>query len=291
MREFAVTLDADVDAGDRALRRRGRQPGLPARARLPGDETACSSRSPSSAARPTSTGSRARCRRPSVRACTHDDARRDVPAARPRATIFEKSQSGRRAFVAPALDVPRPLDELLPERLPPRRAGAAAGGRRAGDQPPLQPALEAQLRPRHRLLPARLVHDEAQPEAARAGRRAAGPRAAAPAAAPAPRPGRAAADVGAPARARRGRRPPARLAAAVSAGLARRAGRRAADARLPRGARRAADQGAHARHGARHQPGDGDDGAATRSSRSAPTTAAASTSRTCGPRQATTSPA
>jgi glycine dehydrogenase subunit 2 len=32
-------------------------------------------------------------------------------------TIFERSQPGRRAFVAPACDVPqRPLDELLPVR-------------------------------------------------------------------------------------------------------------------------------------------------------------------------------
>ena len=43
------------------------------------------------------------------------------------------------------------------------RAGAAAGGLRARDRAPLHPAVEAQLRPRHRLLPARLVHDEAQP--------------------------------------------------------------------------------------------------------------------------------
>ena len=33
-------------------------------------------------------------------------------------TIFEKGQPGRRAFQAPALDVPeRPLDELIPARL------------------------------------------------------------------------------------------------------------------------------------------------------------------------------
>ena len=147
----------------------------------------------------------------------------------------------------------------------------AAGDRRAGDRPPLQPALQAQLRSRHRLLPARLVHDEAQPEAARARRGAAGQRAPAPAAAPEARPGRAAADVGAAARARRGRGPPARLAAAQRR-LARRARGRPAHARLPRGPRRAAHQDPHARHRARHEPGDGDDGAATRSSRSAPTT-------------------
>ena len=33
-------------------------------------------------------------------------------------TIYERSRPGRRAFVAPDLDVPeRPLDELLPARL------------------------------------------------------------------------------------------------------------------------------------------------------------------------------
>jgi len=41
-----------------------------------------------------------------------------VSLARDSRTIFEKSVPGRRAFVAPALDVPeRPLDELLPARL------------------------------------------------------------------------------------------------------------------------------------------------------------------------------
>ena len=95
-------------------------------------------------------------------------------------TIYEKSSPGRRAFVAPELDVAQ-ADEL-PERVPPRGAAEAAGDRRAGDRPPLQPALEAQLRSRHGLLPARFVHDEAQPEAARARRGAAGQLAAAPAA-------------------------------------------------------------------------------------------------------------
>ena len=39
----------------------------------------------------------------------------------PAVTIYERSRPGRRAFVAPDLDVPeRPLDELLPARL--RRA-------------------------------------------------------------------------------------------------------------------------------------------------------------------------
>ena len=45
-------------------------------------------------------------------------------AADDQLTIFERSRSGRRAFTAPALDVPRkPLDELLPPDL--RRAEPA----------------------------------------------------------------------------------------------------------------------------------------------------------------------
>ena len=50
----------------------------------------------------------------------------ETPKQRDRAiTIFERSRPGRRAFVAPPLDVPeQPLDDLLPERLrrtePPR---------------------------------------------------------------------------------------------------------------------------------------------------------------------------
>ncbi len=41
-----------------------------------------------------------------------------IAAADDELTIFERSKPGRRAFVAPALDVPeRPLDELLEPRL------------------------------------------------------------------------------------------------------------------------------------------------------------------------------
>ena len=123
--------------------------------------------------------------------------------------------------------------------LPPRRAAAAARGLRARARPPLREPVEAQLRPRLGLLPARLVHDEAQPAPARARRGAA-------------RATRGCTRCSPPERAqgalelmwnlervaRRGRRPAARLAAAVRR-LARRARRRAADARLPRGPRRA----------------------------------------------------
>ena len=98
-------------------------------------------------------------------------------------TIFEKSKEGRRAFVAPELDVPH-QDGLLPDHL--RRS-----------EPPKLPEIAEPEIVRHYnrlskrnfdldtgLLPARLVHDEAQPEAARARRRAAGQRAPAPGAAP-----------------------------------------------------------------------------------------------------------
>ena len=175
-------------------------------------------------------------------------------------TIFEKSKPGRRAAVLPAAEVPEPpLEELIPAEAAARRAAAPARGRRAGDRPPLQPALAPQLRPRHRLLPARLLHDEAQPAAQRAGRGAARPRPPAPGAGPEARPGGAGADVAAAGVAGGDLRPAARQPAALGR-LARRARRPAADPRLPRRPRRSADQGAGARHLARHQPGLGDDG-------------------------------
>ena len=123
----------------------------------------------------------------------------ETPMQRERAlTIYEKSKPGRRAAVLPDAEVPgdaaRGADPGEPAA---RRAAAPAGDRRAGDRPPLQPALAPQLRPRHRLLPARLLHDEAQPAAQRAGRGAARPRPPAPGPGPAPRPGGAGADVAA----------------------------------------------------------------------------------------------
>ena len=200
VREFAVALGRRRRRGDRALRGRGRQPGLRARARLPRVRGRAARRDHRAArARPTSTGSRARCRPRCARwrgMRRADRDRRSSATARARSS---RSPPGRRAFVAPALDVPRARRPAA-GRFRRARAAAAAGDRRAGDRPPLQPPLQAQLRPRHRLLPARLVHDEAQPEAARAASRAARQRAPAPAPAPAARAGRAAADVGAPAR-------------------------------------------------------------------------------------------
>ena len=91
VREFAVDAGRRRRRRDRALRRGGRQPRLPARPRLPrASRTACWWRSPSSATRPTSTAWPGRCRPPSARRCTHERRRpgtpdRDRPAARPRA--------------------------------------------------------------------------------------------------------------------------------------------------------------------------------------------------------------
>src|SRR6185369_5446362 len=54
----------------------------------------------------------------------------------------------------------------------PLAAAASAGDRRTGPPPPLHEPLYSQLRRGHRLLPARLLHDEAQPARERAARRA-----------------------------------------------------------------------------------------------------------------------
>ena len=191
-REFALALDAPVEAVIERCAAEGVNPGLRARARTtPSTPTACWWRSPSAAAAPTSTAwptssaapSPPSARPAAARGRSRERRRADPPAAR---AGRRRSTSARAPAGAPSsrptLDVPeRPLDELLPARL--RRAA-----------PPELPEVaepeivrhynrpqQAQLRPRHRLLPAGLLHDEAQPQAARAGRRAAGPRAPAPA--------------------------------------------------------------------------------------------------------------
>ena len=103
------------------------------------------------------------------------------------------------------------------------------------------------------------MHDEAQPEGQRARRGTARPRSPAPADAARARTGRARADVAAAALAGGDLRAAAREPPAVG-GRSRRARGPAADSCLSRGSRRDAIQGADARHGARHEPGDGDDG-------------------------------
>ena len=145
-----------------------------------------------------------------------------------------------------------------------RRAAAAAParGRRARARPPLHRALDAQLRHRHRLLPARLLHDEVQPARQRARRRRCpGFRDLHPLQEEDGRAGRARADVAAPGDPRRGRRPRRGLAPAGRR-LAGRADRADAHARVLRRPRRgrAAAQDRHPRHRARHEPGERDDG-------------------------------
>src|SRR6202000_943806 len=100
----------------------------------------------------------------------------EAPMQRERATtIYEKSKTGRRAAVLPDAGVPgAPIEGLSPANA--LRAPGPPRGPRAGARPPLQPAEPAELRPRFGLLPARLLHDEAQPAADRAGRGAARPR-------------------------------------------------------------------------------------------------------------------
>ena len=174
-------LDAPVATRrDRALLgARASTPATRSAATTPSSRTACWSRSPSSAAaadidRLASALEAAVAAEPPGGGGV--SVQTQTPQQRERATtIFEKSVAGpARVRARPALDVPeRPLDELLPERFRRTEAPKLPGGLRAGDQPPLQPAVQAQLRPRHGLLPARLVHDEAQPEAPRARRRAA----------------------------------------------------------------------------------------------------------------------
>src|SRR5579884_702797 len=112
-------------AGDRPLPPAGNQPGLSARTRLP--------RARGLPARRDHRTADARRHRPAGRNTGHGGGRGAargrggegmksfIAAADDELTIFERSKPGRRAFVAPALDVPaRPLDELLPPAL--RRA-------------------------------------------------------------------------------------------------------------------------------------------------------------------------
>ena len=234
VREFAVELDAPVERVIARCREQGVNPGYPLGRDYPEHAdgllvaiTERRTRADIDRLAEVLVGARSPAERQRrVGAGRHD------PRGRRRADDLRALEARAAARSSPPeLDVPeRPLDELLPADAAPRRAAAAARGRRARDRAPLQPPVEAQLRSRHRLLPARLVHDEAQPQAARAGRGAAGPRPAAPAPGSAPRPGRARADVAPAGRARRDRRPAARVAAAVGR-IARRARRRAADAR------------------------------------------------------------
>ena len=115
----------------------------------------------------------------------------------------------------------RPAGARASRRASARAAAAAPRGARERDRAPLHRARRPQLRHRHGLLPARQLHDEAQPARQRAGRLAARLPRPPSAAGGRGRAGRARADVGAAADPRRGRRPARGHAAAR--GRARRA--------------------------------------------------------------------
>ena len=171
--------------------------------------------------------------------------------------IFEKSRPGRRAGRLPAHDLPAPE---VPDELRRAEAAAASRDRRAGSPAPLHRALDAQLRRRHGLLPARLVHDEAQPARERAVRVAPRVPRPAPARGRGPRAGSATALRRAPGGAGGSHRSPGGVPSAGGR-LAGRAHGADADARLLRGSRRgrAAAQDRHPRHRPWHEPGQRDD--------------------------------
>ena len=150
--------------------------------------TCCSSRSRRSGPPTTSTGSPDA--RGGVLMTEPGRAWRDAPL------IFERSRAGRRAGRRAGL---RPPEARASTRASSRASAAPSGARRVGDRSPHHGARGSHVRRRHRLLPARLLHDEAQP----ARQRARGPAARLPRPASAPggrgRAGRARAHV-APAR-------------------------------------------------------------------------------------------
>ena len=102
--------------------------------------------------------------------------------------------------------VARPAGSGASGRAPARAPAAAARGAGERDRPALHGARRPELRDRHGLLPARQLHDEAQPARQRARRRAARVPRPPSAAGGRRRPGRARAHVGARADPRRGRR-------------------------------------------------------------------------------------
>ena len=251
VREFAVRLRrAGRPRCSTAAPSAASPPATRSAASTPSTRTACWSRSPSAAPASRSTTSprpsaprsppSAASVRPAEVGRVAEQRRAETPMQREQVAddlrAVEAGAPRRRACPTPECPE-RAARGADPGEAAALRAAAAAGGRRAGDRPPLQPPLAPQLRPRHRLLPARLLHDEAQPAAQRAGRGAARPRPAAPGAGPAARPGRAGADVAAAALAERDLRPAARQPAALGR-LPRRARRPAPDPRLPRRPRR-----------------------------------------------------
>ena len=168
-------------------------------------------------------------------------------------------------------------------RGPARHAAGPARDERAGCRPALREPLPAQLRGRHRVLPAGLVHDEVQPEAQRVGRPPARLREPAPARPRRGRPGHPAAALGAGGGAGRDLGD-ARRDAPAGGGRPGRAHRHPDDPGLPpRAWRHGPRRGPGPGQLPRHEPGDRVDGRATARSRSRPRPTAAWMSTRSGP--------
>ena len=202
-----------------------------------------------------SVADRVRCRRSPAGAPM--SRRRPSASSRP---SFERQPPGsrRRQDPAPARGRARPH----PGRRPARDAAGPAGAHRARGRPPLRQPVAAQLRGRHGLLPARLVHDEVQPQAQRVGGAPAGLREPAPAWPPTPSPrGRSSCCTSSRQIARRDQRH-GRGDAPAGRRRPRRADRDPDDPRLPprRAATPSATEVLVPGLVARHQPGDRDDG-------------------------------
>ena len=183
-------------------------------------------------------------------------------------------RSRRRQGPAPAARRARPD----PGRGPPGDAGRAARAQRARGRPPLRQPEPAQLRRRHGLLSARLVHDEVEPEAQRVGGPAARLRRPPPARPRRDRAGHPRAAVGARGGARRDQRDD-RGDAPAGGRRTGRADRHPDDPGLPSLARRPrAERGPRSRQLARDEPRDGLDGRLQDGDRSRPRPTAGSTS-------------
>ena len=115
VREFAVELDAPVERVVARCREQGINPGYPL-ARDYQEHPKRAARRDHRAADPRGHRSARGCSWGGGRGGTANrEGGRMIAQADDTLTIFERSKPGRRAFVAPEIDVPeRPLDELLP---------------------------------------------------------------------------------------------------------------------------------------------------------------------------------
>ena len=91
-----------------------------------------------------------------------------VVGTRLQPTLFERSRPGRGGGKIP--HPPKDALDRIPNDRAARDAAGAARDERTRRRPPLRQPVAPELRRRYGVLPARLVHDEVQPEAQRMGR-------------------------------------------------------------------------------------------------------------------------